>query len=76
MVRPKHPCKKDCPGRNAECHIKCEQWQVYEEKKLQFYKEKREELYLNVRPYDQVAKNMNRMAKFGKKGTYPTMKGE
>lgn len=76
MVRPKHPCKRDCPERNAECHGKCGRWQEYEAKKLQFYEEKYKACNLNVRPYDQILKNLDRMAMSGKRGTYSTVRGD
>ena len=38
MNRPKHPCKKDCPDRTAECKKTCPKWLEYEPLRNEFYK--------------------------------------
>lgn len=47
MNRPKHPCKKDCPRRSAECHAICEEWKAYEQERAKFYKARTENIELN-----------------------------
>lgn len=42
MNRPKHPCKKDCPDRWAECKKTCPKWKEYEPLLREFYKERAE----------------------------------
>lgn len=37
---PKHPCRKDCPKRTAECKRVCERWKEYAAKKQEEYKER------------------------------------
>lgn len=37
---PKHPCRKDCPERTAECKKTCERWKPYAEAKKEEYKER------------------------------------
>lgn len=38
-VHKKHPCRKDCPKRDGECHAKCPDYQAYEQDKLRRYDE-------------------------------------
>jgi len=47
MNKPKQPCPKQCPNRNAECHAVCEKWLIYEAERNQAYIEngKEAEIY-------------------------------
>ena len=37
----KNPCVPDCPGRNSECHAKCEKYAKFAEERQKIYEEKR-----------------------------------
>lgn len=39
-MRAKHPCKKDCPLRTAECKRDCQDWARYAEEKKAEYAER------------------------------------
>ena len=38
-----HPCRQDCPDRNAECHAICEKWKAYETERNREYERVKEE---------------------------------
>lgn len=40
MIPKDHPCKKDCPDRNATCKKTCEKLKEYTKKKEAIQKEK------------------------------------
>lgn len=73
--KPKCPCSKGCENRTATCHGQCEPYTDYEQKMRIFYQEKLE-IGRGLRCRDNMLKAMDKNARYGRKGTYPTWEGE
>lgn len=60
---PRHPCRKDCPERTAECKKTCERWKIYEQTMQKEYKERLIDFELKDAAFDAERRR-------GKEGCY------